>query len=182
MVCEGILEGRFVNLRSVTEEDAEFILEIRNDPEISKFLPSLNVTVNQQQGWINHQRKDSDSYYFMIEDKMNVSIGTISVYNIEENRAEMGRFCSFGNPIQNSEAALILDDFIFYKLGVDYLNIWVYKENETVLSFNKGFGCEWKGESKDEKGIPYIYGTLTKEGFEIKSQRIRTNLSKIKII
>ena len=29
MVCEGILEGRFVNLRSVTEEDAKFILEIK---------------------------------------------------------------------------------------------------------------------------------------------------------
>ena len=102
MVYEGILEGRFVNLRPVTKEDAEFILGIRNNPEISKYLPSLNVTVDQQQSWIDKQRNDINSYYFIIEDKTKMRIGTISVYNIIENHAEVGRFCSFGNSIQNS--------------------------------------------------------------------------------
>ena len=176
MVYEGILEGRFVNLRPVTKEDAEFILEIRNNPEISKFLPSLNATVDQQQSWIDKQRNDINSYYFIIEDKTKMRIGTTSVYNIIENR-----FCSFGNSIQNSEAALMLDDFIFQKLGINYLDIWVYKDNKSVLALNKGLGCVWEGEGEDEKGIPYLYGTLTKEGFDIKSQKIRNNLSKIKI-
>lgn len=108
-------------------------------------------------------------------------IGTTSVYNIIENHAEVGRFCSFGNSIQNSEAALMLDDFIFQKLGINYLDIWVYKDNKSVLALNKGLGCVWEGEGEDEKGIPYLYGTLTKEGFDIKSQKIRNNLSKIKI-
>ena len=75
MVYEGILEGRFVNLRPVTKEDAEFILEIRNNPEISKFLPSLNATVDQQQSWIDKQRNDINSYYFIIEDKTKMRIG-----------------------------------------------------------------------------------------------------------
>lgn len=182
MVYEGILEGRFVNLRPVTKEDAEFILGIRNNPEISKYLPSLNVTVDQQQSWIDKQRNDINSYYFIIEDKTKMRIGTISVYNIIENHAEVGRFCSFGNSIQNSEAALMLDNFIFQKLGVDYLDIWVYKDNKPVLALNKGLGCVWEGESEDKGGFPYLYGTLTKEGFEKKSQKIRTNLSKIKDI
>ena len=152
MVYEGILEGRFVNLRPVTKEDAEFILEIRNNPEISKFLPSLNATVDQQQSWIDKQRNDINSYYFIIEDKTKMRIGTTSVYN-----------------------------FIFQKLGINYLDIWVYKDNKSVLALNKGLGCVWEGEGEDEKGIPYLYGTLTKEGFDIKSQKIRNNLSKIKI-
>lgn len=182
MVYEGVLGGKFVNLRSAMKEDAEFILKIRNNPEISEFLPSLNVTVDQQQEWINHQRNDSDSYYFIIEDKTKRRIGTISVYNIKENHAEVGRFCSFGNSIQSSEAALILNDFIFQNLGVDYLDIWVYKDNIPVLALNKGLGCEWKGESMDEKGVSYFYGILTKKGFDTKSLKIRNNLSKIKSI
>lgn len=182
MVYEGVLEGKFVNLRSVMKEDAEFILKVRNNSEISKFLPSLNVTVDQQQEWINHQRNDSDSYYFIIEDKTKNRIGTVSVYNIVENHAEVGRFCSLGNSIQNSEAALILDDFIFQKLSIDYLDIWAYKDNRPVLALNKGFGCVWEGEGEDKEGIPYLCGTLTKERFEKKSQKIRNNLSKIKDI
>lgn len=182
MVYEGILEGKFVNLRSVLEEDAEFILEIRSNPEISKFLPFLNVTVNQQQEWINKQRNDNCSYYFIIEDKTKKRIGTLSVYNIEENHAEVGRFCSLGDFIQNSESTLILNDFIFKKIGVDYLDIWVYKDNIPVLALNKGLGCEWKGENMDEKDIPYFYGVLTKEAFDTKSLKIRNNLSKIKSI
>ena len=67
-------------------------------------------------------------------------IGTTSVYNIIENHAEVGRFCSFGNSIQNSEAALMLDDFIFQKLGINYLDIWVYKDNKSVLAFKQGVG------------------------------------------
>lgn len=173
MVYEGILEGKFVNLRSVTKEDAEFILEIRNNPEISKFLPPLNVTIDQQQEWINKQRNDNDSYYFIIENRTKKEIGTLSVYNIEENHAEMGRFCSFGNPVQNTEAVLMLNDFIFQKLGLDYLDIWVYKDNKSVLALNQGLGCDWEQEDKDEKGIPFLYGTLKKEKFEIESQRIR---------
>ena len=55
MVYEGILEGRFVNLRPVTKEDAEFILEIRNNPEISKFLPSLKATKLDRQAKKRHQ-------------------------------------------------------------------------------------------------------------------------------
>ena len=48
MVYEGILEGRFVNLRPVTKEDAEFILEIRNNPEISKYINTMRVYFTAQ--------------------------------------------------------------------------------------------------------------------------------------
>ena len=39
MVYNGIIEGKFTNLRSATENDAAFILEVRNNPEISKRIP-----------------------------------------------------------------------------------------------------------------------------------------------
>ena len=38
MVYYKAIEGKFVHLRAVQLEDAEFILKIRNDKEISKIL------------------------------------------------------------------------------------------------------------------------------------------------
>lgn len=180
MVTEKALEGRFVNLRPVEEEDAEFILRLRNNPEISKFLPPLDVTVDQQKNWIAKQRCDNDSYYFIIEDKNNHPIGTISVYNICSDHAESGRFCSIGDSIQNSEASLLHCEFIFNRLSLDYLDIWVYKDNKPVLAFNKAFGCEWDGESTDEKGEVFLYGKLTKLNFQHKSTIIERNINRIK--
>lgn len=113
MVYNKAIEGKFVHLRAVQPEDAEFILKIRNDKEISKYLPPLNITVEQQKSWISKQRNDSDSYYFIFTNNKGESLGTISVYNINNEHAEVGRFCSFGDSVQNMEAALLCDDFIF---------------------------------------------------------------------
>ncbi|MCE5174420.1 MAG: GNAT family N-acetyltransferase [Bacteroidales bacterium] len=181
MVYNGILEGKFVNLRSVKEEDSAFILEIRNNPEISRYIPQLNVNVEQQCAWIRKQRADNDSLYFIIEDKSKQRIGTVSVYNIIQNHAEVGRSCSIGDSIQNSETGILHDDFIFNVLCLDYLDVWVYKDNTHVLSLNKGFGCEWDGEALDKDGIPYLYGKITKQNYLLKSQKIRNNINKIKI-
>ncbi|WP_052574745.1 GNAT family N-acetyltransferase [Bacteroides intestinalis] len=182
MVYDKIIEGKFVRLRPVMVEDAEFILCLRNDKDISKYLPPLNVTVKQQQGWINKQRNDTDSYYFIFEKKNGTPIGTISVYNIQETHAEAGRYCSIGDSVCNIEAALLIDDFIFDILNLDYIDSWVYKDNKQVVMQNQGFGCKWDGEAVDEHGEPYLYGKLHKEEFKRKSAKIRKNISIIKSV
>ena len=55
MFYDGILEGRFVDLRSAAEGDAEFTLKIRQDPEFIKFLPKIENTTEQQRAWIRYQ-------------------------------------------------------------------------------------------------------------------------------
>ena len=47
MVTEDII-GKYVMLSSATEEDAPFALAIRQDPNMTKFLPRLNISVEQQ--------------------------------------------------------------------------------------------------------------------------------------
>lgn len=182
MVYDKVLEGKFVNLRSVKPEDAEFILRLRNTPEIIKFLPSLKVSVEDQRYWIINQMADKDSYYFIIEDKDNNPIGTISIYNIEDNHAETGRFCSIGNSIHNSEAALLCDDFAFGTIKLDYLDVWVYSGNKPVIAFNQALGCIWEGEKLDTYGEPFKFGKITKTNFNIKSIKIRKNIDRIKSI
>lgn len=180
MVYEGILEGKYVNLRSVEETDAEFILSVRNDPRISKYLPPLNVTVEQQRQWISKQRADKDSYYFLLETPVGESLGSISVYDIVNETAETGRFCSFGDPAANIEACILLNDFCFDIIGIKTIHIWVYENNKPVISLNQSFGYEWVERKMDPNGEPYKVGILTKDKWQNKREKILKRLSLIK--
>ena len=173
------LEGKYVNLRSVTEDDAEFILEIRNNPQISKYLPPLNVTVDQQRQWIAKQRADKDSYYFLMESKKGEAVGSISVYDIEGDSAETGRFCSYGDPLYNIETCILLNDFCFSTIKLNSVHIWVYEGNKSVIALNKSFGYEWVDCRKDDKGEPYKVGVLTKSRWEEKREIV---IKKVKIL
>lgn len=173
------LEGKYVNLRSVTEDDAEFILDIRNDPQISKYLPPLNVTVEQQKQWISKQRADKDSYYFIIETPQGNVIGTISVYNIIDNHAESGRSCCIGEPYHSIEASALLTDFTFKTLNLDYTIIWVYEENKAVISLNQSLGCEWVDKGEDDEGKPFRLGVCKKEKALEINEKIKKKLNKL---
>lgn len=64
MYFDGVIEGRFVELKSVTVDDAEFTRNIRLDPDFAEFFPPLNNTIEQQKQWIeNHKTKKGD--YFL---------------------------------------------------------------------------------------------------------------------
>lgn len=174
------LEGKYVNLRSVTEDDAEFILDVRNDPRISKYLPPLNVTVEQQRQWIAKQRADRDSYYFILETPDLKPIGTLSIYDIVDDHGEGGRSCSIGEPAANIEASVLLNNFTFETLGLSYATIWVYEGNKAVISLNEAFGYEWVSEGKDDDGQPFRVGILHKEVYLRKRERILKRLRILK--
>lgn len=175
------LEGKYVNLRSVTEDDAQFILDIRNNPQISKYLPPLNVTVEQQRQWISKQRADKDSYYFIIETPTGNPLGTLSVYDIVDNHAETGRTCCLGEPYHSIEASALLTDFIFNILGLDYNTCWVYEDNKAVISLNQSLGCEWVDRKVDEIGKAYRVGVNKREKALEINEKIKNRINKLTI-
>lgn len=175
MYLDYTIKGKYVSLRSVEESDAEFILSVRNDPRISKYLPPLNITVEQQKQWIIRQRADDDSYYFLMLLPNGEPIGSISVYDIVGNTAETGRFCSLGDPASNIEAAILLTDFCFDELNLNSIHIWVYEGNKSVLKLNEGLGYEWGETVLAKDGRECRIGRMTKETYFPK----RTRLSKL---
>ena len=44
MVYEETIHGKYVTLKSVTIDDAEFTLALRQNPALTKFLPKLDQT------------------------------------------------------------------------------------------------------------------------------------------
>lgn len=152
-------------MRSATVEDAEFTLSVRQDPEFNKYLPRVSNTLEQQVAWIISQRQKQGDYYFVVWSKEGNRIGTISIYNIDGDRAEAGRLTMRGNPFQCIEAQLLSFHFGFNNLGLKSIVSYIYAENERALRFTKQFGgVLHQPEEKD--GHMEYEATNSKEDFD----------------
>ncbi len=140
MVYEGSMEGHYVNLRSATEEDAAFTLEIRQQPDIVRYIPEIKNTQQQQAAWIRQQRKTEGDYFFVVESKDGQRLGTISIYHIQGLQAESGRLALRGDVFQNVEAEILLLDFAFDELKLQEVYGEIYTQNTRALRFSKQFG------------------------------------------
>lgn len=172
MVYNGRLEGRFVNLRSVDEKDAEFTLSLRQDPNLTKYLPKLNISLEQQIAWIRKQRELEGDYYFVVENKKGNKIGVIGVYNVAGDCAETGRIAMIGNAFESIEAQLLSFDFAFDILGLQKTVNYVMADNIHALRFSQMFGSQSSEPFKDSDGNMRIDGVITKVSYLKSKDRI----------
>ncbi|MFZ5353648.1 MAG: GNAT family N-acetyltransferase [Bacillota bacterium] len=92
-----IIESRSLMLRRITQEDAEDIFKMRNDPQMHEFTDTKPDTdIEESRAYIDKMNKgiDEDKWIvWAIEHKPSGKvIGTISVWNIdiEQKSAELG--------------------------------------------------------------------------------------------
>lgn len=134
------IEGKFIDLKSVDFEDADFTLQIRKDPAFVKYLPKINNSIENQKAWIKKQRASDDDYFWVVLDKKGNRIGTIGVFDIKADPPKAGRLALKGNALQNIEA-----NYLAYKFGLDILKLdqlwgFIYSENKRAIRFAKLFG------------------------------------------
>lgn len=165
MVYNGIIEGRYVNLRSVEERDAEFTLSLRQDPNLTKYLPKLNITLEQQISWIRKQRNQEGDYYFVVENKKGEKIGVIGVYDVNGDCAETGRIAMIGNAFESIEAQLLSFDFAFDILKLEKTVNYVMADNIHALRFSQMFGSQSSEPFEDSDGNMRIDGVITKASY-----------------
>ena len=180
MFYYGILEGRFVDLRSAAEGDAEFTLKIRKDPEFIKFLPKIENTMEQQRAWIRYQQVQEGDYFFVVWNKRGERIGTIGLFDVKDSVCEAGRLAVRGNAFECIEAQLLSFQFAFNKLHVELVNNYIYLGNERALRFSKQFGgilIQDESEDATIKGGQICQKVIiTKEDFEKAAKNLSTIL------
>lgn len=162
-----------LSVRLVNEEDAEFILSLRNNPKLSKFINPTSGDVNQQREWIrlykDREAKGLDYYFIYYLDEM--PIGLNRIYDIDEdnNCATGGSWiCTPGLPDHIPVLTLIImREILFDELNLSIDKFDVRKKNSQVLRIHKLFGA--LVVSEDE--IDYFL-TLTKDDFNSKKKFI----------
>jgi len=165
-------------VRLVQEEDAAFIVKLRTDGKISKYLSTVDNNIEKQREWIcNYKRREAEGtdYYFIyfIND---APIGLNRVYNIHDNFFTFGSWICLDNlPFNIPLATAVIGREIgFYDLGcVKELEIGgTHVDNKKVIQFSELFGLVYDGIRELEKGA-YRTGYLTKEAFEQNIDNIR---------
>ena len=139
------IRGKYIDLVTADSADAQFTLEIRNDPELTKYIPVINSTVENQKKWIARQREKDFDVFFVMKKHNGDPIGTLSFYDYVENErsCEIGRYISHGNAYENIEAVLLMLDRLFGDVCLSRIMLNIHEQNQPVISLWKRFGAKF---------------------------------------
>lgn len=147
------LTGFRFRLRPVRIEDAAFILELRTDPELGRFLHATSPRLADQEAWLEVYAGRAGDYYFIVEDtKDEAPVGTIGVYDVEAEgpgQAEWGRWLIHPRSVAAVESALLVYRMAFEQLGLDEVYCRTMADNAKVVSFHDSSGARREGLLKD---------------------------------
>lgn len=180
MVYPEVIRGRFVDLRSITLDDAEFSYNIRADKQNRDTVGQLAETVEAQRKFIEWQMQEPDDYYFVVLNKRGERIGLYGVYDIHDGMAEVGREVNIGEPAERMEVGVLVGHFCRDVLKLDKICFVVYSNNVHHISHVKKtstyiktvvrgghealyYECDLHKESKTSEKIQWILNKLGKQ-------------------
>ena len=166
-MVEDEIIGKLVKLRTADDSDAEFTLNIRKADENTKYMPKVNVTLEQQHAWIKAQRAASDSIFFVVERINGEKIGTFSLYNIEKEKAESGRMIIRGDQIETVETILLFHDFAFFQENLPCVYSEIDENNKPAIGIARSVGATNTGRADESNPDNHlVIYTLIKADYE----------------
>ncbi len=165
MAIGPVLLGEKVDLLPVKPEDAVFIISLRTNPELNRYLHSTNPDICLQRKWIQEQmQRAGDFYYVICEKSMGLKVGLIGVYNCTEEHVEVGRWICM-NPICAVESLLLSCDFAFSRETRRYVIFTVHPENKKVIALHKTLGAMRSEDTTLKAEEPLLTNILYRETF-----------------
>ena len=159
--------GENITLRPINLDDDSFVAKLRSEEKVYQFLSSDSPTSKEdQRKWIQSFLVNQKEYYFIIiENTTNTRKGTISLYNINNERAEFGRYVSL-DAICAIEAELLILKFGFEILSLENIYCRTADLNFKVWRQHLQFGFEDVGfEELSSKKIQLRIQEINKFNF-----------------
>ncbi len=163
--------------RLVNEDDADFIVKLRTDPEKSKYISSTDGSVENQKEWIRQYKareRDGLDYYFIFY-LGSTPAGVTRIYDIEDKHFIHGSWVFANNvpPFCSLAAAIIAREIAYDTLGLDEEidTSGIHVDNQGVLQVSKMMGVEFYGERESENG-KFLLGRLPKTVFNANKKNI----------
>ena len=155
-----------ISCRLVTIEDSEFILSLRTDSKLSRFLHTTENDIEQQKKWMKEyfvRNKNGLEYYF-IYSKDNIPFGLNRIYHIKDDHCEGGSWlCKKGTTPQDAIATLlIIREIIFELLNLKCEFFDVQIGNHQVKKIHLMMGAEYIGTTDNQENF-----RITKDNFDI---------------
>ena len=165
-----------LNLRTVAIEDAEFIYNMRQNQNKTKYLSRVTGTVESQKEWIkNYKQREEEKkeFYFVIESKDERKLGLVRMYDFQDNSFCWGSWLIKEDAPKTTaiESALQIYEFGFYSLGFEKSHFDVRKGNDKVIAFHQRFGAK----IVDEDELDYFFN-FEKSDYEITKEKYKRYL------
>lgn len=157
------LQSNTVSLRLIEEDDAEFVVKLRTDEKLNRFISAIEDDINAQKRWIRNYKIDEakkSQFYFIIERNDGVRCGTVRIYDIREDSFSWGSWVLNAQKTRFSavESAFLVYQFGFGQLGFSKCHFEVMKGNERVMSFHEKMGAIKVSEDDN-----FVFYTISKE-------------------
>ncbi len=145
------------NYVSLDVEEKILALDMRNHPDIKKWMHNLNYISKQTHlEFVNGLKGDTSRYYFLVKQQNRV-LGSINFSNINRpNSAEFGIYINPFNQLKGSGKVLeaIANYFALEELAVNKLRLEVFSTNERAINFYNKSGFKLTEiKSADDKDI-----------------------------
>lgn len=131
-----------LHVRLVREEDAEFIVRLRTDPQLGHYIHATSSDVSKQVEWIKEYkvREAKGLEYYFIFQKNGENIGLTRLYNIEEEKFTSGSWLSCSNEVGVGVLCDIISREIAFELYPESLNYFdVRKGNKNVIRYAQSY-------------------------------------------
>lgn len=162
------IEGIKMKLVTISEPDAQDMVDLRNNPAYNKFLSNANqvITPDHQLNWMRNVMDRQDCIDFKVVTKNgNTFCGTIALYDIEDGQAEFGRYMAT-NAVAAIESEYLILKFGFETLGLDRIYCNTVKDNTKVWQQHTKYGFRKTGEDFDSRiNMERVCQEITQEEF-----------------
>ena len=138
-----VVEGCAYRLRPVSDSDARFIIKLRSDPELNRFLHLTSTSIDAQLEWLYNYYSRPGDWYFVLERRHdNVAEGLISLYDFDtyQGSAEWGRWILRRDSMAAVESAMLIYRCAFEELCMREVYCRTAAENKSVVSFHDSCG------------------------------------------
>jgi len=154
--------------RLVELEDAEFILSLRNDPALSKYLNKTSSKLEDQISWLKEykkrEQKGEDFYIITMSEDGKTRYGLNRLYDITNEVYEFGSWLY--SPVTSKDKAVLADLFChsiaFEEFKIPLCKMSVRKKNTRVMRYAKSYEPTFLWEDELSEYFVYNYETWNK--------------------
>ena len=159
--------------RLVELEDAQFILYLRNNEKLSRYINPTSAEIEDQFNWLKEykirEKKGEDFYIICLKEDKKTKLGLNRIYDIKGDEFEIGSWVF--SPDAGPNNAIFCDLFArslaFEQLQFKICNIAVKKDNRPVLRYTKSFNPKLIGEDETS-----FYFDLDYDSFKIQRDKL----------
>lgn len=137
------LDGEAFRLRPVGDDDAAFIVWLRRNPALSRYLHATDAGLDRQLQWLAAYYDRPGDYYFVVETCRGAEReGLVAIYDqsADGTRAEWGRWILREGSLAAPESAALVYRCAFDRLGLSEVYCRTVRDNAAVVSFHDSCG------------------------------------------